>query len=41
VKTLDLIAGATGYAGGELPNKLLDAGYTVPPSQLRLKPRRV
>jgi len=29
VKTLVLIAGATGYVGGELLNKLLEAGYTV------------
>jgi len=29
VKPLVLIAGATGYVGGELLNKLLDAGYTV------------
>jgi uncharacterized protein YbjT (DUF2867 family) len=29
VKNLVLIAGATGYVGGELLKKLLDAGYTV------------
>ncbi|HVJ07309.1 MAG TPA: SDR family oxidoreductase [Acidisarcina sp.] len=29
MKTLVLIAGATGYVGGELLNKLLEAGYTV------------
>jgi uncharacterized protein YbjT (DUF2867 family) len=29
VKPLVLIAGATGYVGGELLKKLLDAGYTV------------
>ena len=29
MKPLVLIAGATGYVGGELLKKLLDAGYTL------------
>jgi uncharacterized protein YbjT (DUF2867 family) len=44
VKPLVLIAGATGYVGGELLKKLLDAGYTVRclarrPEALRAKER--